>query len=118
MQLVSLDVTALQVTDCCDGPRHQRRRQGGRKNKTGCMAANIIDQGSGAGDIASHDTERLGERALDHGRTARYTVSLGDAGAARAVEPDRMHLVEVGHRPNASATSHNSAIGAMSPSIE
>ena len=98
MQPVSLGLAGLQVADCCGGAGYQRRRQGGRKNEAGGVAAYVIDKGGRAGDLAAHDTERLGKSALDHGRSAQYAIPLGDAGAARPVKPDRMHLVEVGHR--------------------
>ena len=51
-----------------------------------------------AGDIAAHHAERLAERALDHRQPVHQALALGDAAAARAVEADRMDLVEIGHR--------------------
>ena len=50
-----------------------------------------------AGDIAAHHTERLGQGALDHGEAVHQPLPLGDAAAARTVEPDGVDLVEIGH---------------------
>ena len=52
----------------------------------------------GAGDVAADDAEGLAERALDQRDAVHQPALLGNAAAARAVEPDRMDLVEVGHR--------------------
>ena len=51
-----------------------------------------------AGDVAADDAVGLAERALDQGDAVHQAALLGDAAAARAVEADGVHLVEVGHR--------------------
>ena len=51
-----------------------------------------------AGDIAAHHAEGLGQRAFDDVDAMHHAVALGDAAAARAVEADAVHLVEIGHR--------------------
>ena len=73
------------------------------------MAAHGIDEGGGARDVAAHDAEGLGERALDHRDAVRLAVALGDAAAARAVEADGMHLVEIGERTV--ALGHRAELG-------
>ena len=50
------------------------------------------------GDVAAHDAEALGERAVDDVDPVHDAVALGQAAAARPVESDRVHLVEVGER--------------------
>ena len=67
------------------------------KMKPGRKAAHEIAQRGRARDIAADHAERLGQRALDHGEPVAQAFALGDAAAARAVEADRVHLVEIGH---------------------
>ena len=50
------------------------------------------------GDIAAHDAEPLGQRAIDDVDAIHHAVALGDAAAARAIEADGVHLVEIGQR--------------------
>ena len=50
------------------------------------------------GDVAAHDAEALGERAVDDVDAVHDAVALGDAAAARAVQADGVHLVEIGER--------------------
>src|SRR6516164_607482 len=73
-------------------------RQRCREYKPRGVAAQKIDKGSRAGDIAADHPEGLAESALDHTRTVHDTLALGDPAAPYSVEPDRMHLVEIGHR--------------------
>ena len=51
----------------------------------------------GAGDVAAHAAERLGQGTLDHVEVLRHAARLGNAAAGRPVDPDGMHLVEIGH---------------------
>ena len=88
------------------------------KMKARRVAANEIDESRRTRDIAAHHAERLGERPLDDRQAVHQPVALGDAAAMCAVKADSMDLVEIGHCAVRSATSHNAAIGAMSPSIE
>ena len=93
-----LGLALLQVAHRGERARHQRRRQRRREDETRRVAAQEIDQRGRAGDIAAHHAERLRQRALDHRRALGHAVALGDAAAARPVEADRVHLVEIGHR--------------------
>lgn len=68
-------------------------------------------------NIAADRAEGFAEGALDHHRAVHDSVALGNPAAARAVEPDRVHLVEIGHRAKALGDVAQCAIGAMSPSI-
>jgi hypothetical protein len=61
------------------------------------MAAQEIDECRRAGDIAADRAEGLAEGALDYGRPMHDPVALGNAAAAGPVEPDRVHLIEIGH---------------------
>src|SRR6202011_6204198 len=63
------------------------------------MAAQEIDERRGGGDIAAERAKGLAEGTLNDGRAVHDAVALGNATAARTVEPDRMHLVEISHRP-------------------
>src|SRR5215469_14948685 len=76
-------------------------RQRGRKDEPRRVAAQKIDERSRACDIAANHAKRLAERALDYRRAVHDPVALSDAAAPRAVEPDGMHLVEIGHRAKA-----------------
>ena len=79
----ALGLALLQVADRGQRAGRQRRRQRGREDEAGRVAAQEIDQRGRAGDIAAHHAERLGQRALDHRRPVRDAVALGDAAAAR-----------------------------------
>ena len=67
------------------------------KMKPGRKAADEIAHRGRAGDVAADDAERLAERALDDGEAVHQAFALGNAAAARAIEADRMDLVEIGH---------------------
>ena len=73
--------------------------RGGRavvKMKPGAKQRTKSTRAAGPGDIAADQPEGLGEGALDHVDAVGEAVALGDAGAARAIQPDRMHFVEIG----------------------
>ena len=74
-----------------------RRRQSGGEDETRSIGTHRIDQRGASRDVAAEAAERLGERAFDHVDPVHGAVARGDAGAARAVHADRMHLVEIGH---------------------
>src|SRR5215472_19218980 len=65
------------------------------------MTAQEIDERRRARDIAADHAEGLAEGALDYRWAVHDPVALGDAAAARTVETDGMHLVEIGHRAEA-----------------
>ena len=60
--------------------------------------ADGVAAGAACGDIAAHDAEALGERAVDDVDAMHDAVTLGDAAAARAIKADGVHLVEIGER--------------------
>src|ERR1700730_15838604 len=63
------------------------------------MAAQEIDERRRARDIATDRAKGLAEGTLNDGRAVHDAVALGNAAATRTVEPDRVHLVEISHRP-------------------
>src|SRR5260370_11560619 len=68
-----------------------------REDEARGAASDEIDQGGAAGDVTAHDAKRLTERSLNDGEAVHDAVALGNAAAARAVEPDGMNLIEIGH---------------------
>src|ERR1700676_2462138 len=92
-----LDLTGLQVTDGRERASDQNRRQRGGEDETRRITTHIVDECGRTGDVAAHDTEGLGQRALNHGWTMEHAITLGDTGAARSVKPDRVDLVEIGN---------------------
>src|SRR5690349_3502918 len=76
----------------CREVRTKRRRE----NETVSQAADDVDHESRASDIAAHDAERLGQRALDQSEAVGHTFALSDPAATCSVEADRVNLVEVG----------------------
>src|ERR1700732_91466 len=63
------------------------------------MAAQEIDERRRPRDIAADRAKGLAEGTLNDGRAVHDAVALGNAAAARTVKPDRMHLIEISHRP-------------------
>src|SRR6516162_1815404 len=63
------------------------------------MAAQEINERRRTDDVAADRAEGFAEGSLDHRRAMHDRVALGNAAAARPVKTDRVHLVEVGHRP-------------------
>src|ERR1700757_4100507 len=86
------------MADRGQSTRGDRRRQGGCEDKAWRVTAQKIDEHRRAGNVAADRTEGFPERALDHGRAVHDPIALGDAAAAWPVEPDRVHLVKIGHR--------------------
>ena len=70
------------------------------------------------GDVAAHDAESLGERALDDVDAMHGAVARRDARAARAVKAHAVDFVEIGQAPYFSARSQICGIGPKSPSME
>ena len=66
------------------------------KMKPGGIRADRVAAVAGGGDVAAHDAEALGERAVDDVDAVHDAVALGDAAAARAIEADGMDLIEIG----------------------
>ncbi len=94
---LALEARALQVPDRCGCGGADRRRQRGREDEAGSIAAHGIDQRRARRDVAAQAPECLGERALDHVDARMRTLQLGLAASARPVHSDRMHLVGIGH---------------------
>src|SRR3546814_11476310 len=49
-------------------------------------------------DLAAHDADRFGERALDHREALRGAIPVRNPSTAGTVHADGMHLVEIGER--------------------
>src|SRR5215831_17909681 len=62
------------------------------------VTAQKIDEGGRPRNIPADHAKGLAEGALDHRWAVHDPVALGDTAAAGAVEPDGVHLVEIGHR--------------------
>ena len=92
-----LDVARLEMAHAREGARGDRGRYRRGEDEPGGMGADEVDERGGARDVAAHHPERLGEGALDHRDPIHHPLARRDAGAARAVHPDRVYLVQVGH---------------------
>ena len=73
-------------------------RQGRGEDELRRIAAHRVDHRRARRDIAAERAEALGERALDDVDPMREPLALAQPPAARAVEADRMDLVDIGHR--------------------
>ena len=94
----ALERARLQMADACQRPGRDRGRKRGREDEPRGKRADRIAEVARAGNVAAHDAEPLGERAVDDVDPVHDAVALGNAPAARAVDADRVHLVEVGQR--------------------
>ena len=74
------------------------RRQRGGEDEARRVGADRVAAGGARGDVAAHHAEGLGQRAVDDVDAVHDAVAFGDAAAARAVQADGMHLVEIGQR--------------------
>src|SRR5687767_3669480 len=92
----ALEGTRFQMADGSKRPGDDRGRERCRENEPRRERADRIAEVAGAGDVATHDAEALGERAVDDVDPVHDAVALGDATTARAIEADGVHLVEVG----------------------
>src|SRR5262249_56981978 len=91
-----LDTASLQVPDAGDGAGGDGGSQRGRENEPGRIGADGITARAAGGNIAAHQAEAFGQRTLDDVDLVADAIALGDAAAGRPVEPNRMHLVEIG----------------------
>ncbi len=62
------------------------------------IGADGVAAGPAPGNITAHDAEALSERAIDNVDAVHDAVALGDAAATRAVEADRVDLIEISQR--------------------
>ena len=94
---VALGLAGLQMADRRRrAGRHVGRQRGG-EDEAGRERADEVAERGGGGDVAADHAERLAERALDDREAVHQAFALGDAAAARAVEANSMHLVQIGH---------------------
>ena len=109
----------LQVADAGDRAGGDGRRQRGGEDEARRIGADGVAEVREGGDVAAHDAEALGQRAVDDVDAMHDAVALGEAAAARPVEADRMHLVEIGERAVCFARGRRwRRSGAIWPSIE
>ena len=95
---LALGVAGFEVADAGDRAGGNGGRQRGREDEArGVGADGVADVGAG-GDVAAHDAEALGQRAVDDVDAVHDPVALGKPAAAGAVEADGVHLVEIGER--------------------
>src|SRR5215469_12911496 len=74
-----------------------RRRQRTGKDEAWRMASNKIHERSRCSNIAADKPESLCERALYDGQSIGQPVSFGYSATPRAVKPDGVNLVQIGH---------------------
>src|SRR5262245_39323915 len=92
----ALRTTGLNVSDAGQGACGDRRRQRSREDETRRVGADRIADVALSGNVAAHDAEALRKCAVDDVNAVDDPVALGQTTAARPVEADRVHLVEVG----------------------
>ncbi|MPL74811.1 hypothetical protein SDC9_20630 [bioreactor metagenome] len=88
----------LEEGDRGGGARGDHRRQRGGEDEARRIGAQRVHHLRRARDIAAEDAKGLTERAVEDVDAAHLAQLLGDAGAARAIHADRVHLVEIGQR--------------------
>src|SRR4029079_16285394 len=106
----------LQMADGSERAGGNRRGKRGGEDESGRVRADRVAAGAGCSDIAAHIAETLRQRPVDDIEAVHHAVALGDAAAARAIQADGVHLIEIGGAPYFSARSQISLIGAMWPS--
>ena len=79
-------------------PAQITRRQRGGEDEARRIRANGVDHVGAAGDVTAERAEGFRKRAFQHVDPVHLAIARADAGAARAVHADRMHLVAIGHR--------------------
>ena len=84
------------MADACQCTGDQHRRQRGREDEARRIAADAVDDGAVGRDIATHDAERLAERALDNRQPVCDVVAFRNSAAMLPVHPDSMDFVEIG----------------------
>ena len=97
LMAAAFDGAGLQMPHAGKRPGGDGGRQGRRKDKARGEAAHKIAQRGRRGDIAADDAEGLRQCPFDHRQPMTDAEAPGNPAAARAVEPDRMDLVEIGH---------------------
>ena len=108
LMALALPARDLQMPDRGRRRGADRRRQRGGEDEARRIGAHRVAQRAVGRDVAAETAERLAERALDHVDARHHAVALGDAAAARAVQADRVHFVEIGHRAVALARDRRS----------
>src|SRR5271157_4677873 len=68
-----------------------------REDKPRRVASKKIDERSRRGDISANESERFGKSSLYDCHAVGKPIPFGDSAAMRAVEPDCMDFVEIGH---------------------
>ena len=92
-----LAVARAQVPDAGERAGRNRRRQRTGEDEARRDAPHKIIQCGTAGNIAPHYAETIGKRALDDGPAMAEPLAFGNSAAARAIEPNGMDLIKVGH---------------------
>src|ERR1700721_3545776 len=103
-------MTGFKMPTACQGGGRDRWRQRAGEDEARSEASHKVTQRRAAGDVTAHHAETLGERTLDHGQTIAEAFAFCDPAAARAIEADRVHLVDICHgtvRVRATAESPN-----------
>ncbi len=95
----ALFLALLQVAHAGQRPRRHRRRQRRGEDEARGIGAHEVHQRRRAGDVAAQHAISLGQRPLDHRHAVHHSLALGNAPAARPVKTNRVHLVQIGHRP-------------------
>ncbi len=93
---IPFEVAALQVPNAGDGAGDDGGCQRGGEDEAGCIGADGIAAFAAGGNVATHEAKAFGQRTLDDVDLGADAVAFGDAAAGRAVEPDRVHFVEIG----------------------
>ena len=73
-------------------------RQGGRENESRRVAAHGIDDCSVGGNVSAERAESFGERGFDDIDAIQETFALSDPSSPRAVQANRVNLVDIGER--------------------
>ena len=94
----ALKLARLEVAnagECAGGDRWRQRR---REDEARGVGADRVAEVLAAGDVAAHNAETFGQRAVEDVDARGLAVAFGYAAAARAVHADGVHLVDVGER--------------------
>ena len=93
-----LHLASFQMANRGERASGDGRCQRGGEDEARCIRADGVAAGAARGDITAHHAEALGESAIDDVDAVHHAVAFGDAAAARTVQADRMHLVEISER--------------------
>ncbi len=94
---------AAEMADAGERRHHGRRRQRGGEDEPGRDRPDVVHHLGVAGDVAAVAAEPFGERALDDVDATRHAIAFRHAAPLRSIQADGMDLVQVGHRPEATA---------------